>query len=204
MPHPNWTIRGGLRRLLQAPAVHPVSSRNRVDWHPIDRPLVVHHLIPQGVWNLQLGISPAHVWPAACQRPRTCPRPGRGFRGGSRLAQGARHHAHPRAAGCQLGGGFYLTNEKTGHGGKAELVSRLRIRAVVDDRTEICAEIRRTGCYVMTFDQGDWIHDTSSALQQVLTDYIWSFQEHWDAHHPLKPFVLDQYSGQPRGGRKRR
>ena len=83
-----------------------------------------------------------------------------------------------RASGCQLGGGFYLVNEKTGRGGKAELVRRLRIRAFIDDRADICNEIRRTGCYVMTFDRQDWVHDTSSALQ-VLTDYIWSFHEHW-------------------------
>ena len=31
-----------------------------------------------------------------------------------------------RASGCSLGGGFYLVNEKTGCGGKAELISRLR------------------------------------------------------------------------------
>ena len=30
-----------------------------------------------------------------------------------------------RASGCQIGGGFILTNEKTGRGGKAELISCL-------------------------------------------------------------------------------
>lgn len=68
-----------------------------------------------------------------------------------------------RAAGCSLGGGFYLVNEKTGRGGKAELVSRLRIRSFIDDRADICNEIRRTGCYVMTLDRRDWIHDDSSS-----------------------------------------
>ena len=109
-----------------------------------------------------------------------------------------------RAAGCQLGGGIYLTNEKTGRGGKAELISRLRIRAFMDDRADICAEIRRTGCFAMGFDAPDYPQETSGALQ-VLTDYIWSRLAHWDTHHPLQAFVLQQYSGQGgRGGRRRR
>ena len=103
-----------------------------------------------------------------------------------------------RASGCQLGGGFFLTNEKTGRGGKAELISRLRIRAFMDDRADICAEIRRTGCFAMGFDARDYPQETSGAIQ-VLTDYIWSRLEHWDAHYPLEAFVLQQYSGQ--GGR---
>ena len=94
-----------------------------------------------------------------------------------------------RASGCQLGGGFFLTNEKTGRGGKAELISRLRIRAFMDDRPDICAEIRRTGCFAMGFDAHDYPQETSGAIQ-VLTDYIWSRLEHWDAHYPLQAFVL--------------
>ena len=70
-----------------------------------------------------------------------------------------------RASGCQLGGGFYLTNEKTGRGGKAELLSRLRIRAFMDDRADICAEIRRTGCFAMGFDARDYPQETSGAIQ---------------------------------------
>ena len=109
-----------------------------------------------------------------------------------------------RAAGCQLGGGFFLTNEKTGRGGKAELISRLRIRAFMDDRADILAEIRRTGCSAMGFNARDYPQETSGAIQ-VLTDYIWSRLAHWDAHHPLQAFVLQQYSGQGgRGGGRRR
>ena len=109
-----------------------------------------------------------------------------------------------RASGCQMGGGFYLTNEKTGRGGKAELVSRLRIRAFMDDRADILAEIRRTGCFAMGYQARDYPTEPSGAIQ-VLTDYIWSHLAHWDAHHPLQAFVLQQYSGQGgRGGGRRR
>ena len=58
-----------------------------------------------------------------------------------------------------------MTNEKTGRGGKAELISRLRIRAFMDDRADICAEIRRTGCFAMGFDARDYPQETSGAIQ---------------------------------------
>ena len=37
-----------------------------------------------------------------------------------------------RAAGCQLDGGYFLTNEKIGRGRKAELINRLGIRPSKD------------------------------------------------------------------------
>ena len=58
----------------------------------------------------------------------------------------------------------------------------------------------------MNYDQRDYPQDPSGAIQ-VLTGYIWSRLEYWDAHHPVQPFVLERYSGQGGrggGGRRRR